>query len=276
MKKKSVKKKVVRKRANFDELFNEKKYRSSLKKSGLSNQNCDEIYDEVCHKLDRYFTTAELHSKTYKAILKRSRVIAANYDIKRAIYNLGPTGYPFEILCAQMLMAKGYETKVSVIKKGKFVKHEVDIIAKRKDKNLYCECKFHNRKGYKDDIKVPLYVNSRFVDIKEANPKEHFEYALFSNTSFTQDAVKYAEGEGLLLYSMNYPKKNTFIDLIRKYKVYPITALKSLKVSVRKNLLEEGIVVVKQMRKEVLEKYNLKESEISKVMQEVKILTRPN
>ena len=49
-------------------------------------------------------------------------VIAANYDIKRAIYNLGPTGYPFEILCAQMLMAKGYETKVSVIKKGKFDK----------------------------------------------------------------------------------------------------------------------------------------------------------
>ena len=44
------------------------------------------------------------------------------------------------------LKAKGFETKVSVMKDGCFVKHEIDVVAKRDDRNIYAECKFHNKK----------------------------------------------------------------------------------------------------------------------------------
>ncbi len=271
-----MKKKVVRKKSRSLEDFSELKYKRSLQKAGLSKKNCDEIFAEITPKLDDYFSSAELHYKTYKAILKRSKIFAANYDIKRAIYNIGPTGYPFEILCAEMLKAKGYVTKVSVFKKGKCVKHEVDVIAKREDGSIYCECKFHNKKVHKNDIKVPLYVHSRFLDIKEANPEENFIYALISNTEFSEDAIKYSNGVGLLLFSMNYPKRNTFIDIIKKYKVYPISVLKSLRVRDRRSLLEAGIVVVKQLTEEHLFEIGLTSLETTKVMQEVKVLTRPN
>jgi hypothetical protein len=266
-------KQLIRKSSLDFEEFNDKKFRTSLKKAGLSPQITEDVISEVQPTVKNYFSTQTLHNATYKCLLKKSRVVAANYNIKQAIYNLGPTGYPFEIFCAEMLKVKGYKTKVSVIKRGKFVRHEVDVIAKRDDHNIYCECKFHSLKSRKNNIKVPLYVQSRYVDIQAGNPNEKFDYAIFSNTEFSKDAIQYSKGMGLLLFSMNYPKRGAFIDLVRRYKVFPITALKSLRVRDRKVLLADGIVVIKRVKRTHLLKLGLSEREISKVFQEIKILT---
>lgn len=265
---------LIRKKSKHFEKFSEKKYLTSLRRSGLNKKQQNDVFAEITTR--NYFTTAELHRATYKLILKESKIFAANYNIKQAIYNLGPTGYPFEILCSEMLKAKGFKTRVSVFKRGKYVRHEVDVIARRDDLTLFCECKYHGRKYQKNDIKIPLYVHSRYLDIKEGNPDEDFRYALISNTQFSKDAIKYSKGVGLLLYSMNYPKKDTFCDIIKKYKVYPVTALKSLRVRDRNALLDQGIVVIKQVKLKNLENLSLSESQIVKIMQEITILTRPN
>jgi hypothetical protein len=265
----------IKKKSNHYEELNERKYKKSLERSGLNLKMQERIVNEI-GGIENYFSTKELHKATYKAILNHSKLFAANYNIKQAIYNLGPTGYPFEILCAQMLEAKGYITKVSCMVRGINVKHEVDIIAKREDQNIYCECKFHGQKLYRNDIKIPLYVHSRYLDIKAANPHLNFRYALLSNTDFSKDAIRYAKGVDLLLYSMNYPQKNTFCNIIKTYKVYPVTVLKSLRVKDRKALIENRIVVIKQVKRSDLESLGLKESQIIKVLQEIKVLTRPN
>lgn len=253
------------------------KYIRSLRRAGLNKSNVEDILNEI-GDLKKYFSTKELNFKTYKLLLKRSKLAAASYNLKQSLYALGPTGYPFEILCAELFKAKGFKTSVSVIKRGKYVNHEVDVIASRPDKTLYCECKFHSKKHHKNDIKIPLYVHSRYLDLKEGNRNSncHFNYALLTNTSFSKDAIRYAKGVGLELYAMNYPKRNTFIDLIKKYKVFPVTALHSLKVRSKKQLLENKIVVIKQVNKADLINIGLNEIEVTKVLQEIKILTRPN
>jgi hypothetical protein len=267
---------LVRKRSHIFEKFSENKFKKSLLSTGLSDQKSAEVLEEVREHLSDKFSTAELYKTTGKAIYKRSRVCAANYNIKRGIYALGPDGYSFEIFCAEMLKAKGFETKVSVMKDGCFVKHEIDVVAKRDDRNIYAECKFHNKKYHKSDIKTPLYINSRSLDIKQANPSDSFEFAIFTNTKFSEDAISYGKGVGLLLYSLNYPERNTFIDLIRKYKVYPVTILKSLRVRDQRSLLNKKIVVVKQVTQQHLIDIGLTNLEITKILKEIKILTRPN
>ena len=268
-------KNYIEKSDNHFEEINTRKYQKSLKRSGLNLTMRDKIVQEI-GDIENYFSTKELHKATYKAILKHSQLYAANYNIKQAIYALGPTGYPFEILCAQMLKAKGYQTKVSSIVRGQHVKHEVDVVAKREDLSIYCECKFHKRKYFKNNIKIPLYVHSRYLDIKEANPTLNFKYALISNTDFSKDAIKYANGVGLLLFSMNYPKANTFCDIIKNYKVYPITILKSLRVKDCNALMGKKIVVIKQVKKSDLIRIGLGPDQITKVLQEINLLTRPN
>ncbi|MEX1099426.1 MAG: restriction endonuclease [Bacteriovoracaceae bacterium] len=264
------------KRSKRQEKFSLEKYKKSIMAAGLDSEAAEKVVDEVSVDPSHYFSSAKVHQATYRALLKRSALVAANYNIVNAIYALGPSGFPFEILCAQMFQAKGFETQVGVIKKGEFINHEVDIIARRQDVNIFCEAKFHNRKMYKNDVKVPLYVYARYLDLKRGNPDDDFKYALISNTKFSLDAMTYAEGVGLTLISMNHPHKDTFIDHISRYKVYPVTILLSLKKGEKRRLLDQGVVTVKQLKREHLQEAGLQEDQIVKVMQEVKVLTRPN
>lgn len=265
----------IKKRSDKFEKFDFKKYKKSLVRSDIPQDITEEIVSEL-GDARQYFSTKQLNSKTYKLILRKSKLFAANYNMKQAIFNLGPTGYPFELLCAELYRVKGYQTKVSVIKRGRCVKHEVDVVAKRKDGIIYCECKYHNRKNFMNDIKIPLYIYARSIDIQEANPEEQFIYALISNTAFSKDAIRYANGVGLLLYAMNYPEKNTLIDILKKYKAYPVTVLHSLRQRDKKALLELKVIVIKQIKKNVLETLGLTPNEITKVLQEINFLTRPN
>ncbi|MCT4641032.1 MAG: restriction endonuclease [Bacteriovoracaceae bacterium] len=265
---------LIKKRSRAFEQFDLNKFKKSILKSGLEKEKLTQVIHEIGNPKD-YFSTAELSSKTYKLLLRHSKAYAANYNLKKAIQNLGPTGYPFEILCGQILQAKGYNTQISVIVEGKYVKHEVDVIAKRQDKILYCECKFHSKYSFKNDVKVPLYIHSRWIDIQNNMPNK-ISYALISNTSFSKDAMAYANGVGLELYSLCNKHTKSILDLIKKYKVYPITSLKSLPLKNKKNLLNKGIVTIKELNNSMLEKELIELKKIKKIMQEITILTRPN
>ncbi len=265
---------LLKKRSKGYEQFDIQKYKDSIARSELPAEHIPSIIKGLGN-INNYFTTAQLCTKTYKLILKQSKTYAANYNLKRAVYALGPTGYPFEKLCAQILKAKGYEIEVSVVKEGKFVRHEIDVVAKREDNILYCECKFHSNKSQKNDVKIPLYVNSRWMDL-QANLDFKVDYALLSNTPFSKDAVAYAKGVGMKLYSLNDPSCTSLLDMIKKYKVYPVTSLRSLSLKHKKALLQKGIVTIKQVSAETLEEEGVEPQKIEKILQEVKILTRPN
>ena len=202
--------KKIRKRKRYYEEFSERKFRRSLDHAGLSKLHAGRIAEKIQKSKKDCRSTSALRNATCKEIAKISKVLAANYDITKGIYALGPTGFPFEILCSEMLKAKGFNTTVSVIKTGKFVNHEVDIIAEREDITVFFECKYHSQKFYKNDIQVPLYINSRYLDIQAGNPQENFRYGIISNTYFSEDAIKYANGVGILLYSMNHPHRRQF------------------------------------------------------------------
>jgi hypothetical protein len=50
---------------------------------------------------------------------------------------------------------------------GKCVSHEIDVLIKKDNELAMVECKFHSAQENKSNVKVPLYVFSRFNDLKE-------------------------------------------------------------------------------------------------------------
>ncbi|MDD0853175.1 ATP cone domain-containing protein [Halobacteriovorax sp. GB3] len=268
---------LLRKRNKQQERYDKRKLKKSLRRSGLHEKTCNELVEKMEKELSREVSTTKLHGMARRELEKHSKVAAANYHIKRAMELLGPTGYPFEILCSELLKMKGFKTKVSLNVKGQFVSHEVDVYATRADMDLMCECKYHNSRTHKNDIKTALYVYARSLDIK-ANPIspgfDHF--LIISNTYFSKDAITYAEGVGLGLISMNYPDSEyNLVENIIRYKVYPVTVLKSLKVSDAKSLLGEGIVVIRQLkrrRKFVQEHLGLDHDKMEKIIEEINCL----
>ena len=248
--------------------FSEKKLKRSLQNSGASIEQIDFILSEVKSKLFPEMTTKSIYKLAYTLLRNGSRHIAARYQLKKAIMELGPSGYAFEKYVAEILKYQGYKTEVSQFIKGKCVTHEVDVIAEKE--NLYCliECKYHSDRSKSSDVKVPLYIKSRFEDIKvellkiPSHALKKHQGWVVTNTQFSLDAIQFGNCSGLNMISWSYPEKGSLKNLIDSLGLYPVTCLTSLTKSEKQFLLDKKIVLCKEI------------SNSEKVLQE--IISNPN
>ena len=255
--------------------FDLKKYQTSLSRAGLTMAEAKEIASAINQDLYPGISSAEIYRKTNGWLKKNNRVVAAKYSLKRAIMALGPSGFFFERYMAAVLQAYGYKTKVSQFLRGKCVEHEVDIVAERDGKKSMIECKYHNTVGQKSDVKVALYVQSRFLDLKD---KQNFSSAvLITNTLCTSEATQYAKCVGLKIIGWHYPMNGESLEhLIEDKKLYPITVLSSLKSQIATLLGRFNIVLISDILKystdDLARKTRLKPNLIKILQQEAKNL----
>ena len=229
------------------------KLKQSLLSCGATKNEVDSIINQIQSSIYDGISSNEIYKKAFSLLKKHNKISASRYSLKRAIFDLGPTGFPFERLVAALLKEKGYKTKVSVILNGECVTHEIDVLAE-KDGNIYAiECKFHSDAKAVSNVKIPLYINSRFLDIQKqwnsnSNNVTHLKQGwLVTNTRFTADAINYAKCVGLSLLSWDYPKNNGIKANIDTYGLYPITALTSLTKKEKNQLIEKDVVLVKEL-----------------------------
>lgn len=105
----------------------------------------------------------------------------------------------------------------------------------------------------------------------KASLEFYFEVSIVSNTSFTADAIAYAKGTGLHLLGVNAPEEESFLDKIEKYKLYPITSLKSLKKIYCQELIREKIILCSDLlnEKAILVRIGMTEEEIKNVFKDI-------
>jgi Holliday junction resolvase-like predicted endonuclease len=234
-------------------LFERDKLIASLTNAGASKVITLKIIDDIETSLRENITTKEIYRKAFKELNNHSRAVASRYKLKRAIMELGPTGYPFEKFVSELLKHQGYRVEVGVIVQGNCVQHEVDVVAEKDNKHFMIECKFHNSTNIKCNVKVPLYIQSRFLDvekqwIKKSGHEHKFHQGwVVTNTRFTKDAIQYGNCIGLKLLSWDFPEKGSLRELIGISGLYPITCLNTLKKSEKQKLVEKNIVLCKHL-----------------------------
>lgn len=230
--------------------FNSDKLKSSLQRSGADQKTIKKIIDEVEGVLYNGMTTKEIYRKAFKLLRQISpHSTAARYKLKKAIFELGPTGFPFEKFVGAILSYEGFQTEMGVIVKGHCVNHEVDVIAQKDNKHFMIECKFHSDQGRFCNVKIPLYIQSRFKDVEvqwEKQPGHDTKFHqgwVVTNTRFTSDAIQYANCMGLMLMSWDYPKKGSLKERIDQAGLHPVTCLTSLTKYEKQQLLDKEIVL---------------------------------
>ncbi|WP_224485242.1 restriction endonuclease [Robertkochia aurantiaca] len=255
--------------------FSVDKLRRSLKKSGASHQEVEKILDKLKDEVYSGITTGELYARSYALLRQLHSVYACKYKLKTALYELGPSGFPFEQLIAGILKYSGYETMTGQLFHGRCVTHEVDVVAKKNGDTTLIECKFHSEEGIKCNVKVPLYIRSRFNDIKEVwKEKGALRPWLATNTRFTADALQYGKCSGLYLMSWDYPEGDALRDRLDRLGLYPITVSGFLFSAEKEFLLDKNIVLGKQLLKEpfMLDHAGLPEERKARVLEEFKSL----
>ncbi len=235
-----------------------------------------ELAEDIASKVEREVyegISTQTILELILSFLEKNSSTAMKYTLKKAIMNLGPTGFPFEKFVARLLQNYGYETKVGTTIKGKCVPQEVDVIANKEDSTSLIECKFHNAPGIYTGLKVMMYTYARFLDLKE-----NFNRAwLVCNTKCSSDAKKYAKCMGIKVTSWDYPKEESLRKLVEKKNLYPVTILKSVKDSTAKKLLKANIVLAKEMMdqetEKIKEKTKISGSLLEKIKEEAEIIT---
>lgn len=233
--------------------FDEQKLRESLSHSGASHSLIDRIVDKVKTVLYYEMSTQEIYDIAFDMLLEHEHPTAARYKLKKALMELGPSGFPFEKFVAEVLRMDGYRIQLNQEIPGNCVSHEIDIIA-TKDEVLYLtECKFHSDPTRTCNVKDPLYIHSRFNDIVSAwakdSKRKHQKHQawIVTNTRFTKDALIYASCSNLRLMGWNYPLGSSLKERIDRNRVHPITSLNSITREEKKQILDLGLVLCRQV-----------------------------
>ncbi|MBK9271650.1 MAG: restriction endonuclease [Saprospiraceae bacterium] len=256
--------------------FNKGKLKQSLLRSGANNEQADEITNEVIEMLVEGMSTRKIYKTAFRLLRNYSRPAAARYKLKQAIMELGPSGFPFEQFVGELLKHRGYKTQVGVIVKGHCVNHEIDVIAEKDEHHFMIECKFHNRQGYSSDVKIPLYIQSRFLDVErqwkqlDGHSEKFHQGWVVTNTRFSEDAAQYGRCMNMNLVSWDYPKHNGLKDWIDGSGLHPVTCLTSLTQREKQQLLDKKIVLCKSMHHNhaLLQSIGVKPPRLQKVMDE--------
>lgn len=261
---------LITKADGTTEYFKVEKLRRSLRRAGASQQEIAEITDGIQPILYDGIRTQEIYRRAFDLLRESQPPAATRYSMRRALFGLGPTGFPFEQFLAKLFAAEGYTTQVGITLAGKCAEHELDVAAYKKEHSFVAEAKFHARPGIKSDLQVAMYSYARLLDLKEqkicsADICGISEFWLITNTKFTSAAERYGSCVGLQLLSWDYPKNNNLHDRIDRAGVYPITVLHALSNKQIETLIARGIILCSEL---VAQPHVLRHLHLSKRKQE--------
>jgi hypothetical protein len=256
--------------------YNPSKLKQSLLKSGASKLEVETILNSIEEEIYEGISTKQIYKKAFNLLKKESHSQAARYNLKEAIRLLGPTGFFFEKYIARLFSSENYQTLTNFILRGKCVSHEIDVLVKKDHTIAMVECKFHMGKEANSDVKVPMYILSRYNDLKD---NRHAIYTrndtiskcwIVTNNRFTADAIAFAKCSKLNLLSWNYPENNNLKTKNDTHHLYPVTCLTTLSLAEKDKLLVLDVILVKEIinNSECLERIGLSSNRIKNVLKE--------
>ena len=234
------------------EEFDSNKLRKSLRRAGADKSEIKDIVDRVEAEIHDGMHTGEIYRHAFSLLRQSAPPVRARYSLRRALFGLGPTGFPFEDFMARLFESEGYKTKLRTTIIGKCATHEIDVAAYKEDHSFVCEAKFHARPGIKSDLQVAMYSYARLIDLSTQQIcREDVcgikEFLIVTNTKFTTSAIDYAQCVGLNLLSWDYPINDNLHDRIQRQRTYPITVLQNISATQAATLISRNCILCRDL-----------------------------
>lgn len=256
--------------------FDINRLKGSLLKSGASEEIVATVWEKMNTTLFDGISTKQIYKLAFQLLKEERNSLAARYSLKKALRDLGPTGYLFEKWIGRLFEHIGYKTQTSLMLAGRAVNHEVDVIAQKEGEMLLIECKFRNTVDAKVDVTNPMYFLSRFIDLKDKsfaffNKEVKFtEPWLVTNAYLTKDAISFGNCYNIRLLSWDYPLESSIKRRVDSMGLYPLTCLTTINKLEKDRLLSSGNILVKDILKKsnALERLGATSQRLEKIYQE--------
>lgn len=99
-------------------VFSVQKLRSSLARSGAGKDAIEAVAKEVESQLHDEMTTKKIYQLAFKILNRKHKPAASKYKLKKAIMELGSSGFPFEKYISELLLSQGHSTTLNLIMRG--------------------------------------------------------------------------------------------------------------------------------------------------------------
>jgi Holliday junction resolvase-like predicted endonuclease len=260
--------------------YNPEKLKNSLLKSGAGQLVVKDILRQLEQEIFEGMSTKQIYKLAFGLLKKASNSHAARYNLRQAIQLLGPAGFFFEKFVARLFQSEKYEAQTNLTLQGKCVSHEIDVMIEKNNIVAMVECKFHAHREAVSDVKVPMYILSRFNDLKEKSiqlfgKKQPISKCwIVTNNRFSSDAVTFGSCSGLNMLSWDFPLDHNLRTKIDNNHLYPVTCLTTLSLTEKDKLLILDVILVKEIinHSDCLEKIGLSPNRIKNVLKEAAAL----
>lgn len=262
--------------------FEPEKLKKSLLKSGASHEAVNRILISIQSQIYNGITTKQIYKMAFGLLKKESNSHAAQYNLRAAIKMLGPAGFFFEKYIARLFNSEGYKTLTNLTLEGKCVTHEVDVVLKKEEEITIVECKFHASRDVISDVKIPMYILSRFNDLKDrkqnifTNSDKISSCWIVTNNRFSADAIAFGNCSNMNMLSWDYPKKENLRYKIDANKLYPVTCLTTLTFAEKDKLLVLDIILAGELisNSDSLRRIGISQNRIKNVIKEASELCK--
>ncbi|MEK7462104.1 MAG: ATP cone domain-containing protein, partial [Patescibacteria group bacterium] len=88
---------LVTKADGTTEYFKVEKLRRSLRRAGATPGEVNNIVSQISGIIRDKMLTQEIYREAFTLLREQQAPAAARYSLRRALFSLGPTGFPFEV-----------------------------------------------------------------------------------------------------------------------------------------------------------------------------------
>jgi hypothetical protein len=123
---------LITKADGEQEPFDPSKLEHSLQLAGASSTVRARVLAHVLKEIKSGMRTEDIYHRAFDLLKREDELpVAARYSTKRAIFALGPSGFPFEQFLAEVFRAHGWHARTGVAMTGRCAPHEVDVLAEK-------------------------------------------------------------------------------------------------------------------------------------------------
>jgi Holliday junction resolvase-like predicted endonuclease len=232
------------------QLYDKEKIVQTSLRLGANSEEATQISRQIESKLYDGIPTRRILQLIFALMRKPKPAVRHLFDLRRGI-SLMESKPEFEMFVRVLLKSSGFQVAPNTILKGLCGEHEVDAIAKKDGLTFFVEVKHHANYHSLTGLDESRIARAIVEDVTDGYTRGVTEIKIdgamiVTNTRYSEYAINYGRCRGLLQVGWASPE-NGLREIIEKHKLYPLSCLRGVSAEVRLRLVNEGIVLIKQL-----------------------------
>ncbi|MGD6807954.1 MAG: restriction endonuclease [Candidatus Bathyarchaeia archaeon] len=232
------------------QLYNKQKIVQTSLRLGANSEEAERIAQQLELKLYDGISTRKILQLIFVLLRKPKPAVRNLFDLRRGISLMEPKP-EFEMFIRALLSHSGYTVTPNTILRGLCGEHEVDAIASKDGVTYFVEVKHHASYHALTGLDESRIARAIVEDVTEGYIRGLSEIKIdgamiVTNTRYSEHAINYGRCRGIIMVGWASPEIG-LRDLVESQKLYPLSCLRGISRQVRLRLVDEGIVLIKQL-----------------------------